>query len=231
MDNLGKAELKSQKIKVGKLFLIAWEIFFILFFSFYGSQYARYKKVQDAGIATLQLVSSKYSSIDDRSKLISKIYSDIDGSSIYGNVAKAERDLRDSLDSTLETLGFKDLYLPSYFIYSSFGSYLTSALVFEIWGLPAIMAILFYAIAALGLIVTILYFNNRNSILTVGDTYVIYQKNPRKTTQVMIRDITSIETTRLKGLKLRGNAIHFTINLIKNGEELKDAIMSKKAAE
>lgn len=220
--------MRSEKIKIGKMFTILWTAIFILFFGFIFINYSSYKKVQDAGIATMQLASSKYSS-SDRAEVIHDIYNDLAGYSFNNGIASARRNLQDSLEDALEALGYDDLsYIPSYFVYTNFFDYLISYMLFEV-GRPVVI-LCFYIIIVLAFAVTVICVGDRRSALTVGDTFVTCQKGAGKSMQVMFKDIISVETTGLKGLKLSGSGIKFKIILIKNGAILKSAIMDKKIA-
>ena len=63
--------------------------------------------------------------------------------------------------------------------------------------------------------------------LIITDNILICKYNKRKSKEILIRDISSVEISR-SGLKLNGNGVKFKLFLISNAEDLKSAIMERK---
>ena len=76
-------ELKSEKLKLGKVFLIIWLVAIVAFFSFAAVKYAGYKEIQDAGLVCAALASSEYDS-PDREEVIHDLYMDMTRTSYLG---------------------------------------------------------------------------------------------------------------------------------------------------
>ena len=62
--------------------------------------------------------------------------------------------------------------------------------------------------------------------IKVNENTIIYKKFTGKSKQFMIKDVTSAETTILKGLKITGTGIKVKTFLLTNNEKLKDYIIS-----
>ena len=95
-------ELKSEKLKLGKVFLIIWLVAIVAFFSFAAVKYAGYKEIQDAGLVCAALASSEYDS-PDREEVIHDLYMDMTRTSYLGqNWNEYSGAIRDAMEDALE---------------------------------------------------------------------------------------------------------------------------------
>lgn len=218
---------KSEKIKLGKMFLIIWLVILIAFFSFAAIRYSGYREIQDAGVALMAAASSEYDA-SDHDAVVREIYGDLTRSTFLGqSVGDVSRDLRDSLESALETLGYDVTWVPFYFEYRNFSEFFFGNFLF---GDNAVLMLCIYAVMVVLLIFTVGYLTDRKGMILVGDDAVTCQKKPGNSMQCLYQDISSVEQTGLKGLKIQGSGIRFKTLYLKNGAELKTAIMDKKIA-
>lgn len=219
-------ELKSEKLKLGKVFLIIWLVAVVAFFSFAAVKYAGYKEIQDAGLVCAALASSEYDS-PDREEVIHDLYMDMTRTSYLGqNWNEYSGAIRDAMEDALEAMGYDDLtYIPHYFRYVGFSEYFMGYFLFS--HAPVLMLCI-YAVLLVLLIFTVLYLTDRRGQVSVEEAAVTCQKKPGKSMQFMIQDINSVELVGLKGLKLKGSGINFKTLFLKNGPAIKTAIMDKK---
>lgn len=105
-------------------------------------------------------------------------------------------------------------YLPDH---NFFTYYLSKSVYFNIW----------IVITFLVILINLYYLLDKNTGIIIENNLVTYRKLNRKRKQFMLADIKSVETTFLKGLKISGNGIKQRLILIKNNEEIKNAIIEE----
>lgn len=225
---MGK-EMKNEKIDLKKAFIIAWIVLLaVLVISMVISikPYKEYKKAQDLAVNAMLLADSSFKEYrDDRKVLLEKMYDYFNYTSTYGyyfrNVAEAKTEAENSLGDLLKEAGYDDFYFArEIFEYKNFFEYYYNE--FAVMGCSGIAYLI--AVSVVGLI-NLYYFINRKKEIEVKENKIIYKKFPKKTQEFMVKDVTSAETTGLKGLKVKGNEIKVRILLVKNNEELKDYII------
>lgn len=224
--------MKSEKLDLKKRFKIIWIILAtILLISILITliPYSKYKKGQNFAVATMLLTTNEFNEhIDNKKELVKEMYKyfnrkypkpnysyGIDYSEVIESVGKAERTLRKILEGAGYDEGIRASHYLEYTNY--FDYYIYKNYVF----------IVFYAIVcSIALIINICYILSRKEEIIINDNTIIYKKFNNKTKQFIIKDITSAETTILKGLKITGNGIKVKTRLLKNNEELKDYIIN-----
>lgn len=73
------------------------------------------------------------------------------------------------------------------------------------------------------------YAIDRRKSFTIEKDRIICMNGKKTVKEFFIRDINSVKATKLSGLKIRGNAIRYKINLLQNSDELKSEIMASLA--
>ena len=159
-------ELKSEKLKLGKVFLIIWLVAVVAFFSFAAVKYAGYKEIQDAGLVCAALASSEYDS-PDREEVIHDLYMDMTRTSYLGqNWNEYSGAIRDAMEDALEAMGYDDLtYIPHYFRYVGFSEYFMGYFLFS--HAPVLMLCI-YAVLLVLLIFTVSFTISRASAAAIS---------------------------------------------------------------
>lgn len=230
-------EIKSQKISLKKQFKIVWivvAVILILNVVINIVSYSNYKKGQDLAATSLLVADSLSSSNtfssesfeQDRKKTIRKMYNYLNPTyynvkTQYGNINNSEaisaaRKVESSLNEILKGENYKKG--ASYYLkYTGFFEfYFDNNIPFFI-----IYGILFLVIV----ILNIYYLIDKKTEIVVKKDILICKKKNGKSIQVLLKNITSVEIIRLKGLKVLGNGFRYKIILVKNNEEIRNEIM------
>lgn len=227
--------MKSEKINLKKKFIIIWiMLIIILSISILTTiaPYNKYKKGQDLAVASMLIATNEFKEYKDNKKeLLNKLYDyfnkeRVDIKTRYGTFDRsAEREsirkVEETLSEILEKKGYDEFYSDEasrYFKYTNFLSYYLYK--------QHVLIVLFGILCSMFLLINILYILSRKVVITVNDNMIIYKKITGKSKEFMIKDITSAETTILKGLKITGNGIKVKTLLLSNNDKLKDYIMS-----
>ena len=233
-----ETKITSIKLKRGKVFIVMWAVLATIFVAYIAVSlisYMDYRKAQDAAI---EITLAGYESIDDdefeeykddRAELCKHMYyiynpqyfafkteyGTIDNSDVIDSAEELEK----SLINLMSEMGYNTshFYGSDYLRYTNYFEYAYNNTVNI--GHPIYLIICFIA-----LVITVLYLLDRKTKLTVQDDVVLLKKRTGKTVQFKIKDISSIESTAFKGLKLKGNAIKCKIILLKNAEEVRTKI-------
>lgn len=231
-------EIKSKKISLKKHFIIAWSVIAVILVCniiINLISYSSYKKGQDLAAASI-LVSNeiagtgKFSAEDlknNRKDTIKSMYRFLNptyssyrtkyGTINNSDVLSSAADMRSSLGKILWDANYKEG--ASYYLkYTSFGDFYGSknTAFFVIYG------ILLLIVGTLN----IYYLIDKKTEIIVKGKLLICKKNNRKSIQVLLENIKSIENTRLKGLSLIGDGFKYKIILVENNEELRKKIMN-----
>ena len=221
--------MKSERINLNKIFKLVWIVLLaVLIISILITikPYKNYKKGQDLAMASFLLATDEFDDYkDNRKELLEHMYNYFNGTSYFNqfsDVRKAKNKVESSLKSILEKEGYDEFYSASnYFKYTNFFGYYK----YKIYYTSSFL--IFYVITCgVVLIINGLYALNRKKEIKVNDNMIEFKKFPKKTKHFMVKDITSAETTFLKGLKIKGNSIKESALLLKNNEKLKNHIMS-----
>lgn len=231
----------SVKKKLGKKFKLAWALIALLLIIVTAVSfipYSKYKEVQEFAVASM-LVSAEdeFSDVkDDYNALVKKMYKFLNPTSISytykgyklnnsASVAAAEnadKTLGDLIEKAgygacihgsdyLERVGYIDYTINKF------------AAPFIVW----------FALAVVLLLVNLLYAIDGKKSFIIEEDKIRCMVGKKNVKEFFIRDINSVEATKLSGLKIRGNSIKYKINLLQNSDELKTEIMnalSKTAA-
>ena len=233
--------MKSKKKVLKKKFIIIWIILIIIFaisVLISSIQYSKYKKGQDLAIASMLTATDEFDEYKDNKKELSKKMYDYFNRDYYyyyyyarenreltDKLIKSIRDSEYELEKILEKSGYTEGYHASYYFEHTnlISYYLDNYISF----------IIIYGIICVAvLLINIFYALSRKVKIIVSDDSVVYEKFTGKSKQFMIKDITSVETTGLSGLKILGNNIKVKTLLLKNNGELKNYIVdliSKKS--
>ena len=225
--------MKSVKLSLKKKFIIIWGILAVILLIsilFTIAPYSKYKKGQTLAIGSMviatgeqfdeyktqkELAKAMYDYFNRNYSDIKTKYGTIDYSSVRDSIQKTD----DSLRKILENEGYDEGWNAShYFKYTNFFSYYL--------GRHYIFLPLFGILCGIVLIINILYILSRKVEITINENTIIYKKFTGKSKQFMIKDVTSAETTILKGLKITGTGIKVKTFLLTNNEKLKDYIRS-----
>ena len=75
------------------------------------------------------------------------------------------------------------------------------------------------------MIITILYSAGAKKSIVIEDGKIICKKGKNTKKEFFIKDVKSVDTTSLKGLKIVGNGIKYKMKLVSNVEEIRKTIM------
>lgn len=133
------------------------------------------------------------------------------------NELRAEMDR--NLGRILSAEGFETYYGSYYLKYTNFISYIIVHSL-ELY-------IIFICLTTLILFFNCIYLRLKKVMLIIKEKSVICNMNDKKSKEFLIKDIKSIESTWLHGLKIKGNSINLKIYLVKNSDEIKIILMDK----
>lgn len=231
-----KILIQSEKIKLKKVFNICWgalAVILITILILSVTQYIHYKKGQNLAV-TLTLAADIESGVNNfdkyknnRKELIKEMYDyyterPVSINTKYGKYDNREeielrREMDDRLGDMLEEEGYTG-HIGSYWLkYIGFISYnITNCYM---------RYIIFLSLFILMLIVNYIYIRLEKVMITIKEKSVIYNKTNKKSKEFLIKDIKSIESMWLHGLKIKGDSINLKIYLVKNADEIKMLLM------
>lgn len=224
----------SRKKKLGKKFKLMWALIaltLVVVTAVSFIPYSKYKKVQEFAVtATLATdTSNQFTSVkDDYNELVRKMYKfytpnhfsttingiKIDNSEVVSTAREADK----ALGNVIESAGYGSCYRGSdYLEYIGYIEYTTNKFI--------IPFIVWLALAVILLLINIMYAIDRKKTLIIEDDRIICKNGKKTVKEFFIRDVNSIDATKLSGLKIRGNSIKYQIKLLDNADEIKSAIM------
>lgn len=230
----------SQKISLKKVMRIAWVAAAIVLAAILAKtliQYGSYAKAQKLAV-DLTLETSpdfKYRSYDNKKEfndLVEDIYDYLNPSrmdySIFGyditndDAVDAARSADKALAKVLNNMGYAGYYGSHYLEYIGYIDYASSKFdsLFITWGAAVFVL----------LMVTLWYVADAQKSMSVDEDRILCKAGKKTTKEFLVKDVKSVELASLKGLKVTGNGIKYKINLLKNAEELKKAIMDAVTA-
>lgn len=227
----------SIKKKLGKKFKLAWTLIAVMLIIITAVSfipYSKYKKVQEFAVSAY-LVSDAISELnefddvkDDYNALVEEMYKSlnpnhwsttINGYKFDNSAAvEAAHDADEILGDLIEDAGYGPCYRGSnYFEYIGYFDYTTNKFEtpFIVW----------FALAVILLIINLLYALDRKKTLIIEEERIVCKNGKKTVKEFFIRDLNTVEATKLNGLKLRGNSIKYKINLLQNSDEIKGIIM------
>lgn len=244
--------LKSKKIKFDKFFKFTKIIVVLLIVATLAIsifQYTNYLQMQSRAVELMKATSDEYDNYSGSySELVEEMYFDLNpsyrsGGSVYidgygaieygdnSGVVAAARDADLALGKAL--LG-DDWFYDSGSKYLQFTG-ITGYFEFYFWqfgalddnGLLLISSIISFSLFIIYLILVLLYKMIVNKEIFITDDNVICKTKGKNKKQFMIKDITSVESIFLKGLKFTGNGINHSVLLVQNAEEIKTYVINK----
>ena len=233
-----KILIQSEKINLKKTFNICWSalaVILIAILIFSVTQYIHYKRGQNLAV-TITSAADVVSGINEfdehknnRKELIRAMYdyyteyyvpTNIKNSKVI-KLRQQEIELRQQanniLGSKLEDEGYTG-HDGSYWLkYTNFISYTIAN-----WSVCYIISL---CLVILMLIINYIYIRLEKTMITIKEKSVVYNQTNKKGKEFLIKDIKSIESTWLHGLKIKGDSINLKTYLIKNSDEIKTILM------
>ncbi len=222
--------MKSEKLRLKIIFIIGWGILALAFLiNIFTCGYSKYKKAQDYAVNLMLDITHEYDDyMSDRTKMIHEmyLYFTIPPQDININGYHIDRSeerysilkLNESMAEMVKEEGLGEAFhVDYYYKYTSFSGYYFSHNTF----LP-----IYIPIFLVYLLLNIFYVLSRKVSIDVSNEKINYKKSFKRNKEFMIKDVTSVENTFLKGIKIKGNSIKAFTLLVKNNKELKDYIMN-----
>lgn len=234
--------IKSQKVKLGKKFIllcsilvVALAVLTVVAFS----KFQTYKEYQEVAVSLALGFSDEFEEYeDDYEKMVEEMYNFFEppyisytynGVKINNqDVVDAAREADKALGNLMTELGYSCYAGSIYLEYTEFFDYFfncwyddvdTIKIAFEICG----------AFLVIVLLLNLVYASYNKELVIDGDT-ILCKKGKKTAKQFMIKDVKSVQTKSLKGIKISGNGLRYSVILVKNRDEIQKAIMDKVAA-
>ena len=231
MENVIMQSKKINRDKTMRNFWLSLVVILVVSLLVMAIKYIPVKKAQDIIIFGLSTTTDDYDEYkNNRGKFLKQLESDFNrgyagGNDIWANMWNANIDRlkarEEFADDLLDEAGYGNKSAYTWVSYGTFAQYyLHEGKVFAI-----VILILF---AVLGT-ASLLYSNDKKTELSILDNAIIGKKSNGKTVQFLLKDITSVETTKTHGLRITGAGIKYDIHLIQNSEEMKNKIMDMLA--
>lgn len=175
--------------------------------------YSNYKEGQDFAVTvTLLAMNQKFDSYrNDYPTMVHEMYNE------YSYYSELNR----HLGNILSDAGFKRHFGKEYLEYTGYFDYTINNPTFAV-------AIWIVLTLLTGMIHLYYIADRKNEMILDGDT-IVCKKKGAIIKQFMIKDVKSVSTSGIRGLKILGSGIKYTINLVENRDEIKNAIMDKLA--
>lgn len=217
--------MSSQKIKLGKVFIIAWAVLigaFIVTIASVLPECIEYRKGQERAVElfaerTGEDFEGGLKSVAD------DLYEQYTGPITFsGENGERLRKYYDKVNiwvgEKLSEEGFKCVLGTAYLKYTGTSIFYH----FESFGLSDILIFFTYIL----LILNIWYAINIKKAIFIENEKIMCKKGKKTVREFFIRDIKSVELAPLKGLRIRGNGVNYYINLLTNAEILKNTIIN-----
>lgn len=234
--------LKTKKINLNKIVGILWGVLITslaIIFIISLAGYAEYEKGQEIAVVVSVVTGMEnpvtYGVEDIRvhdnnyKELVSALYEEYNPSEGYlaiyehnlgreaaERVKNLYREADKALGEVLTNEGY-DCYYGSYYLkFTSLFAYTRYFMApeIQIWRVIALCLI----------VLTIWYFLDKKKELLIDGSNIICKNGTKTVKQFMLKDVKCISFTALRGLKIQGNGIKYTINLVENRDEIKSII-------
>ena len=245
---MNQPTIQSQKIKLGKKFIIAWSILAVLFVIIViiaRCQYAKYQKGQKAAIYAVMFTTDKFDKYDQTNKndykrmieaMNSYLDPDYDSRTIiidgvrvkYDNLEQihAAEQLNQKLGTILTESGYPCYTATKYLKYANFTQfYLSEALwALVLWLIPVLIFLVKNLIY--------LHESKKTLIVDISSKRIICQKNKITVKEFPIQNVYAVQylssnpTKITKGIKITGKKISYKIKNIYNADELQQNIIA-----
>ncbi|MCD7725330.1 MAG: hypothetical protein LUI12_07235 [Clostridiales bacterium] len=227
--------IKSERITLKKNFLIVYAViilFIVISIVPTIQNYITYQKGQELAIEFCEATDAfsglkNYNTRQEKAHYLYEKLNQTEFSFNYngttvnnGEVVEAYNDVDKALGKVLSGLGYECYYGSRYLEYGSFTSYFSAYI--------NLFTQIMCTLLALTIIANIWYLAQKNTEIIIDGEMVVCKKTKKKIIQFMISDVNSVETTRLKGLLIKGNGIKYQIKLIKNTEDIKNKLLEQK---
>lgn len=229
-----KEIIKGEKVKLKKILLISWAVIlfiFILNLVLTIVDFNKYKEGQELAIITTRIVTDEFEEYaNNEEEMVEAMYrfynphyfsytSPYTGQVIDNRDSiDAASDADDALAEILNGAGYKCWDGSEYLEYYNFSEYYIEENIWY-WFLP-VYGIVF----GLAFLTTIALILNKNHNIIVKKDTVTITKLFKKKADLLISDINSVETTKLKGVKIIGSGFKYNVLLLSNNEEVKEKL-------
>lgn len=185
--------------------------------------YNEYNEVQNIAVGVVRASTDEYEKYaDNRSIMINEIYDSFDKDSVSASMAT--KAYQNTLYAVLSDLNYSTVYVYHddglyYFRYTGLFEYCFSKQSLSVCILISVVLIVLAMAVTLFCSIT-----KRQELRIEGDT-ITCRMSSGKILQFYAKDIKSVETSGMKGLKIKGDGICYKIILLKNVVELKNKLM------
>lgn len=237
--------IKSEKISYKKQFKLARVIVICLLVIVFGVsifQHINYLQGQSCAVELMKASSDRYDNFSGSyTELVQEMYDDLNpygysysyNGYVFDNseTVSTAYDVDKALGELLESKGY-DCFISGsdYLKYTGILGYFESTI--DNCSNGGLLCLGFIISIGLGiaLIILNLFYNNisKKEIFITEDSIICKNKS-KIVKEFLIKDISTIELSGFKGLKIIGNSINYSIKLVENRAEIKDFIMSKIA--
>lgn len=225
--------IASKKRNYNALIIALWAVLilsFVISLLVAGNKYGSVKKAQDLIIETMLEITDSFDEYNNRDELTDELISYFSRSYTSNPNRSLVVDLMNVMYE--EMVGRRDyvkleLRLAGYTQYSDPVQWLEAG-TFTQYYLEherSTIAVFMGITVVLGFI-TVLYLGDRKAQLSITHNSVIGKKRNGKDVHFSVKDIKSVETTAIGGLKITGLGINYSIHLIQNGGEIKNTILN-----
>lgn len=232
--------LKSQKVKLGKKFILLYSIIAVVLailtiVAFL--KFQTYKEYQDAAVTLILGFSDNFDKYkDDYDVMVEKMYDfyapnyfsfTYNGTKINnGDVVEAARKADRALGELMTNLGYSCYSASDYLEFTKFFDYCFNSYDVDTIRIAFITCGALFTIV---LLINLAYAFYKKELVIECDT-ILCKKGKKIAKQFMIRDVKSVQTKYLKGIKISGTGVHYSIILVKNSDEIQKVIMDMVAA-
>lgn len=234
--------IKSQKVKMGKKIILLSCVLVVLLAILTVvavSKFQIYKEYQEVAVSLLLGFSDEFDEYeDDYNKMVEEMYDfleptylslTINGVKINNqDVIDTAREADKALGKLMTEFGYSCYAASTYLEYTEFFDYFFNCRYGDVYTIK----IAFERCGALLVIVLLLNlaYASYNKELVIDGNTILCKKGKKTAKQFMIKDVKSVQNKSLKGIKISGNGVRYSIILVKNRDEIKQAIMDKVTA-
>lgn len=238
MDNV---IIKSQKIKLGKLFIFLSCILLVVLAVLIAvgfSKFQTYKEYQEVAVSATLGTTDQFDKYENNYNQMVKAMYDFYNPTYHSytfngkrytneEVMDTARDADEALGKLMTSLGYSCFSGSRYLKYTEFTEYFfndwtdgvdTVRIPFEICGAILIVVLLLY----------LAYVTYRKELVIECDA-ILCKKGKKTVKQFMIRDVKSVQNKALNGIKIYGNGFKYGMILVKNRDEIQKTVMDKVA--
>ena len=226
------SNINSIKIKLNKIVNLVWGVIAVALIALIiitVADFAKYKEIQKFAVDSTLAFTDEFNDIQgDYDRLVEEMYDyyHLSKSSGYYNgyyydnsdVVEAREDADSSLGNLIENKFDIKCFRGSYYLADTNYIEYTARqyyIHFGVWVIPF----------AIWLIASLLYFFDKKHSLTITEEKVVCKNGKKIIKEFFIKDIKTVQLTKLRGLKIQGTGIKYNINMLKNADEIRELLM------